>query len=410
MPKILKFLLPVLIVPLLTWAQAQDSQCLNCHGKPEAAKTVNGKPVSLYVPADQYKLSVHGELHCVDCHVDLAKETAYPHAFHPNPVECSTCHSAEGQEMAVSSHWHLTLEKNHSVMSCASCHGQHDIKPAGDPDSPTNRKNVSRICLGCHADQEIVPGKGIKVSAYERSVHGQRTMVKGDIAAANCVDCHGYHKVLPAANPASPVYKLTVPQTCGKCHKEAQSQYQHSIHGQALGKGYLEAPVCTDCHGEHTILPPDSAASSVSPVHVPETCARCHDNVILTEKYGIASERFSTYQNSYHGVANQYGRTIVANCASCHGYHDVLPASDPASSINPANLAHTCGKCHPHAGENFAKGKMHVQATLQNSPGVFFVRRFYYLFIAGLMVVFILYMILDYSGFLRRRRERRQKK
>jgi hypothetical protein len=157
-------------------------------------------------------------------------------------------------------------------------------------------------------------------------------------------------------------------------------------------------------------MPPDSAASSVSPAHVPETCGRCHNNVILTEKYGIPSQRFSTYQNSYHGVANQYGRTIVANCASCHGYHDVLPASDPASSINPANLALTCGKCHPHAGANFAKGKMHVQATLQNSPGVFFVRRFYYFFIAGLMVVFILYMILDYSGFLRRRRERRQMK
>lgn len=408
--RITRLLLPALALPFLAWAQASDSQCLRCHGKPDAAKTVNGQNVSLYVPADQFKASVHGGLTCVDCHADLARETEYPHAFRPKPVECSSCHTSEGQEMALSSHWHLTQVETANAMTCASCHGKHNIKPAAGSDSPTSRQNVAKICLGCHADQEVVPGKGIKVSAYERSIHGIRAVVKGDTTAAICVDCHGYHKVLPANNPASPVYRLDVPETCGKCHRQALADYRNSIHGQAISKGLLEAPVCTDCHGEHTILAPDSAKSTVSPANVPETCGRCHENVVLAKKYGIASERFSTYQNSYHGVANQYGRTVVANCASCHGYHNILPPGDPVSTINPANIAHTCGQCHPNAGENFAKGKMHVQATLQNSPGVFFVRRFYYIFIGGLMLLFILYMILDYSGFVRRHRERRQTK
>jgi hypothetical protein len=404
------FLVPILVIPLLTWAQIPDTQCLRCHSQSNLAKTMNGKTTSLYVNVDSLKASVHGEFRCLSCHLDLARENQYPHLLPPKPVDCASCHSAEGQEMAVSSHWHLTQADRTDAMTCASCHGDHVIKPAAGSDSPTNRRNIGKLCLACHADQEVVIGSGVKVSAYERSVHGLEVFVKGDTVAANCVDCHGNHKVLPANNPASPVYKHTVPQTCGQCHKEARINYLNSIHGQAMTKGILEAPVCTDCHGEHTIQTPDSSLSSISPSNVPKTCGHCHENVILTEKYGIASERFSTYQSSYHGVANQYGRTVVANCASCHGFHEILPPSDPASTVHPANLAATCGHCHPDASANFAKGKMHVQATLQNSPGVFFVRRFYYLFIGGLMVLFILYMILDYSGFIRRRRERRSSK
>jgi hypothetical protein len=415
MRRITRLLLPVLfaalwIIPLRAQAQAYDSQCLRCHGNPELSKTTgDGKTVSLYVKNELLKTSAHRKLSCVECHSDLARETEYPHVLTPKPVECSSCHTAVGQEVAVSSHWHLTQTDPAGTLNCASCHSAHDVQPAAGSDSPTNRRNISKICLGCHADQEVVPGKGVKVSAYERSIHGMEAFVKGDTTAAICTDCHGNHKVLPAKNPASPVYKFSQPQTCGGCHTEPYAQYRQSIHGQAMEKGILDAPVCTDCHGEHTILAPDSVRSSVSPAHVPETCGRCHENVVLTEKYGIASERFSTYQSSYHGVANQYGRTVVANCASCHGYHAILPPTDPTSTIHPANLAGTCGKCHPNAGENFAKGKMHVQATLQNSPGVFFVRRFYYLFIGGLMGLFILYMILDYTGFIRRKGSRRNK-
>ena len=54
------------------------------------------------------------------------------------------------------------------------------------------------------------------------------------------------------------------------------------------------------------------------------------------------------------------GSSAVANCASCHGVHNILPSSDPKSTINHANLAHTCGQCHPGANDKFIANKVHL--------------------------------------------------
>ena len=35
-----------------------------------------------------------------------------------------------------------------------------------------------------------------------------------------------------------------------------------------------------------------------------------------------------------------------ANCASCHGFHNIFPSSDVRSSVNADNLNQTCGRCH----------------------------------------------------------------
>jgi formate dehydrogenase gamma subunit len=88
--------------------------------------------------------------------------------------------------------------------------------------------------------------------------------------------------------------------------------------------------------------------------------------VTLTRKYGLRGDRFQSFADSYHGLATQAGSVEVANCASCHGVHDIRPSSDSTSRIAPANLAATCGSCHPGAGENFTRGAVHVIATAGN--------------------------------------------
>ncbi|RJP73675.1 MAG: hypothetical protein C4524_14255 [Candidatus Zixiibacteriota bacterium] len=308
--------------------------------------------------------------------------------------------------MAQSSHAELVRSDRPAGPACVACHGYHGVKASDDPTSRTHRRNINAACLSCHADQEVHAGSGVIVKAYQKSVHG-RMMQEGQTSVAECVDCHGSHHILPADDPDSPVHKPQIPHTCGQCHAQVVEDYRTSIHGQELAKGVTDSPVCTDCHGEHTIEAPDMASSRVAPANVPETCGKCHGNVQLTDKYGLSADRFATYKDSYHGVANHYGRTLVANCASCHGFHKVLPPSDPASTIHPANLAHTCGRCHPNAGEKFTEGKMHVAATFENSPGVFIVRQFYYIFIGGLMVIFVAYIVIEQTGSARRRRERK---
>ena len=64
-------------------------------------------------------------------------------------------------------------------------------------------------------------------------------------------------------------------------------------------------------------------------------------------------ESLRSYRDTLHGQVTALGYGMVARCADCHGAHRVLPASDSASPIAPANLVATCRRCHPSANANF---------------------------------------------------------
>jgi formate dehydrogenase gamma subunit len=143
-----------------------------------------------------------------------------------------------------------------------------------------------------------------------------------------------------------------------------------SVHGQAVARGVSRSPVCTDCHGIHGIVSPvEQTTATASTAVATDTCAGCHEGVALTREFGVAAERVSSYKDSYHGLASQIGSKVVANCASCHGVHNILPSSDPKSMISANNLPQTCGQCHVGAGVNFATGKIHLTSELVSATG-----------------------------------------
>ncbi|HWU37145.1 MAG TPA: cytochrome b/b6 domain-containing protein, partial [Candidatus Acidoferrum sp.] len=132
-----------------------------------------------------------------------------------------------------------------------------------------------------------------------------------------------------------------------------------------------------------------------------------HDEARMNEKYGIPGGRVETYSDSFHGLAVKGGSTVAANCASCHGFHDIRPSSDPRSSISKVNLPATCGKCHPGAGENFAKGTVHVALTMREEPILFYVRHFYLWLIVVTVSGMGVHNSLDFLRKLRRDYRRR---
>jgi formate dehydrogenase gamma subunit len=203
--------------------------------------------------------------------------------------------------------------------------------------------------------------------SYRESVHA-KALAQGNQSAAVCTDCHNSHDILPASNAQSPIAKMNVPATCGKCHKSETAEFTQSIHGQAVARGVSKSPVCTDCHGIHDIKNPIQANGRADAVGT-EKCAQCHEGVTLTQEFGVAGDRVRSYKDSYHGLASQLGSSVVANCASCHGVHNILPSSNPKSMINLANLPQTCGQCHIGAGANFAKGKIHLTSELISETG-----------------------------------------
>jgi hypothetical protein len=83
--------------------------------------------------------------------------------------------------------------------------------------------------------------------------------------------------------------------------------------------------------------------------------------VRLSQEFGVPGNRVTSYFDSYHGLAAEGGSVVAANCSSCHGVHDILPSSDPRSTINKANLDATCGKCHKGVTQKFTLTRVHME-------------------------------------------------
>jgi len=164
----------------------------------------------------------------------------------------------------------------------------------------------------------------------------------------------------------------------------------------------MDAPVCTDCHEEHTIQSPKDPSSSVYPTVVAEkTCGQCHASEKITSKYTLPPDRLKTYFESYHGLAGKYGTTTVANCASCHGAHDILPSSDPNSSVHRENLPKTCGQCHPNAGDQLTKGSIHISSTSLEGKIKYYITMFYIWLIVIVIGGMLIHNLLDFIPKLR---------
>ena len=369
-------------------AFAQENGCLSCHGNESLVKQdQEGKEISLYIDKSVIPGSIHHNLRCVDCHREVKDEV---HMEKPGPVDCGSCHQKELELYRESFHGQKYLEGIKDAPWCQDCHGSHEIRNVNDPKSITYRLNLPKMCAVCHQDPQITKRYRISVQEpykiYHQSIHGIAIEKMGLIKAAVCSDCHGSHTLRPASDPQSEIYKYNVPQTCGKCHFGIWKTYEESVHGKALADKAPNAPTCIDCHSEHYILPPGYKASTVSGATISgHTCPQCHSTEVITDKYGLVTERTTKYLDSYHGVESRAGKRTAANCASCHGYHEIKPSSDPKSSINPANLPQTCEKCHPNAGENFAKGKIHLAISPQAEVGVNIVRRLYVVLIVSII-------------------------
>jgi cytochrome b subunit of formate dehydrogenase len=345
----------------------------------------------------------------VDCHRDVKTS---PHEKTPAKITCAQCHADAQDAYAHSYHAKAVKPGGQVAANCEDCHGgAHEIFAAADAKSPVHHANIPVTCGRCHGQTSLMDGTGESAQAfmaYQESVHG-RAIERGSKTAAVCTDCHGSHEILPANDAQSPVNKFNIPKTCGKCHGAVEQVFIQSIHGQGIARGNGLAPVCTDCHGIHSIkahVDPDSSVSEQNLART--TCASCHEGVRLSREFGVAGNRVSTYMDSYHGLASERGSVVVANCASCHGVHNILPSKDPRSTINRANLNMTCGKCHKGVTQKFTLNKVHMEAGQSSDIGsvaVRWVRWFYLVLIVAVIgAMFLHNAIVWRSKALARRR------
>jgi cytochrome b subunit of formate dehydrogenase/nitrate reductase gamma subunit len=86
--------------------------CMDCHGKKDVEKKVEGKPISLYIDEKEYGKTIHRRVACIQCHEGIATS---PHRT--TMIECASCHGYHGEG---------TAHDPHRSVNCEACH--HESK------------------------------------------------------------------------------------------------------------------------------------------------------------------------------------------------------------------------------------------------------------------------------------------
>ncbi len=337
-------------------ASAPDltERCLGCHNDPKI-KAEDGKSVA--VLAEGYNHSAHRRLDCADCHETA---TSAKHPKNPlgpvKPQVCQECHADQFKALAESVHGrHVSGEK--AIKDCVACHDNlHEVRKAGDPASAMSPVNQIANCGACHEEM---------MANYGSSEHARALLKMGLTGnAPSCSSCHGTHEIHAKTEADATTNHTNIPQTCGKCHSGILREWRESAHGALWQKAVDEkkksdGPVCTTCHTPHEIKSPETA---VARNQVAERCGNCHAKV------------YTSFRDTFHGQASSLKDTGAAVCADCHTPHHNLPASDPRSSINPANLGKTCGACHQNVNASFLTFDPHADPKdPKRNPYVFVV-------------------------------------
>ncbi len=319
-----------------------DSKCLRCHSDENLVRQTNGQEQSLYVNADSLAQSDHGTIQCIKCHTNIS-QSANPVCLNSGQVDCSMCHAAEVVEYEQSFHSQNAKRGNELAPYCTDCHGVHNILPKDDLKSPTFARNIPDLCGRCHreGEQAAVAYTGAEhgiVAKYTMSIHGKGLLKSGLMVTATCIDCHTAHRELPAADSLSTVHDENIAATCSQCHLGIYEAFNKSIHSPQMTQTDKELPECNDCHLSHTIerVDVDNFRQGIL-----DQCGKCHQDV---------SE---TYFETFHGKVSKLGALKTAKCYDCHGAHDILPVSNPASKLSRANIIETCKSCHPNSNRKF---------------------------------------------------------
>ena len=162
-------------------------------------------------------------------------------------------------------------------------------------------------------------------------------------------------RLAPPPAAASPVNK------CMECHLSLDDD-TYTPPAKAFRKEDVHAKAgftCANCHGGDPAQEDMDAAHDAKkgfigkPTHqqIPQVCAKCHSDAALMKQFNpsLRVDELSEYKTSKHGQMLVQGDQHVAECASCHGAHGILPIKDSRSPVYPTRVAKTCNGCHGDA-------------------------------------------------------------
>lgn len=220
-----------------------------------------------------------------------------------------------------------------AVDRCLSCH-----ETIGDAPSALFKKDIHHArgvtCAGCHGGNPNAEEmeQGMDTAA------GFIGVPKGDRISEACARCHSDAERMKELGATVPAGQLEL--------------LQASVHGKLSINGTERVVQCINCHDAHGIVSVKNPASPVYPLNVIKTCSKCHADAAFMRAYNPALpvDQLEKYRTSVHGMKNAKGDPKTAECASCHGSHDIRSAKDVKSSVYATNIPATCSRCHSDQG------------------------------------------------------------
>ncbi len=367
--------------------------CTTCHGTHNVLRPANPEAPTAAINVPQL---------CGQCH----------HEGSPVSLTHNIPQSSILENYSESIHGEGLFKRGLTVVAvCSSCHTPHFVLPHTDPRSSISKENIAKTCTKCHARIEAVHRKVIRGELWEKQPHIipacvdchephkiRRVFYTQGMSDRDCQRCHGNpelkverggeivslfvdspelegsrharvacvqcHTGVTPSN-VRPCVTVIDKVDCSICHEQVVTQYRESTHGQLSAKGSPDAPMCRNCHGTHGILGKNQSNSPTYSRNVPNLCAQCHrtGQKAAVRLGSSQTEILERYTESIHGKGLlEAGLTVTADCVDCHTAHSELPKKDPRSTVNRANIAVTCSKCH--------RGIYEVFSTSVHSPAV----------------------------------------
>ena len=293
----------------------------------------------------RWHVSAHGQIMCLDCHGEIAKQALHPDPSNVNqpsgsrfqPQPCAGCHDAVLTELAAGRHSGQPLKDDQDYRDCRNCHDPHTQLRNGGRRTLDPSRPLTSQCGGCHEPQGRLPelpadDEGC-MSCHRRldlNAHGavqhSRTL---------CLACHGPDGAVarttktdlsPLMDMGPEGFRPHADVACLTCHPQA-ARYGHSRQ---------EPGDCRQCHVRH-----DEAVTHDA--HLPVACGACHLNQVSPRKdrtSGLISwTRQPGSPSRLHAMALTGGE---AACRRCHHSRNTVGA---AAMVLPAKSI-LCMPCH----------------------------------------------------------------
>lgn len=146
----------------------------------------------------------------------------------------------------------------------------------------------------------------------------------------------------------------TTKNACLDCHSQMDAPFRVTAEEFANNIHAQKGLTCASCHGgdpsdaDNAMSPAKGFRGKIQRAQIPQLCGGCHNDPAYMRQFNpsLRTDQLAQYRTSVHGKKLASGDSHVAVCTDCHGIHEIRPANDTRSSVNPLNVADTCKRCH----------------------------------------------------------------